>query len=87
MIQRTITFLEQISKKVAKRHIHFSAKDAEFYGVKDKDILSLKIDGERGLVFNNVIARVSDKMVLECHLDIEEANAAGVKNGTMATLL
>jgi putative phosphotransacetylase len=47
----------------------------------------LKIDGERGLVFNNVIARVSDKMVLECHLDIEEANAAGVKNGTMATLL
>ncbi|MEA5001126.1 MAG: phosphate propanoyltransferase [Endomicrobiaceae bacterium] len=72
---------------VAKRHIHFSAKDAEFYGVKDKDILSLKIDGERGLVFNNVIARVSDKMVLECHLDIEEANAAGVKNGTMATLL
>lgn len=72
---------------VAKRHIHFSTKDAEFYGVKDKESLSLKIEGERGLVFNNVIARVSDNMILECHLDIEEANAAGVKNGTMAILL
>lgn len=72
---------------VAKRHIHFSTADAEFYGVKDKDTVSLKIDGERGLIFNNIVARVSDNMVLECHLDIEEANAAGVKNGTLATLL
>lgn len=72
---------------VAKRHIHFSTKDAEFYGIKDKESLSLKIEGERGLVFNNVIARVSDNMISECHLDIEEANAAGVKNGTMAILL
>lgn len=72
---------------VAKRHIHFSVKDAQFYGVKDKETVSLKIDGQRGLVFNNVVARVNDGMMLECHLDIEEANAAGVKNGTMATLL
>ncbi|MDD2523263.1 MAG: phosphate propanoyltransferase [Endomicrobiia bacterium] len=72
---------------VAKRHIHFSTKDAEFYGIKDKESLSLKIEGERGLVFNNVIARVSDNMISECHLDIEEANSAGVKNGTMAILL
>lgn len=72
---------------VAKRHIHFSAKDAEFYGVANGDLLSLKAEGERGLIFNNVVARVSDKMELECHLDIEEANAAHIKNGSKLTLL
>ena len=72
---------------VAKRHIHFTTKDAEFYGVKNGDILKLKTEGERGLIFDNVIARVSDKMALECHLDMEEANAAGVKNGDKLFLL
>lgn len=72
---------------VAKRHIHFTTKDAEFYSVKNGDILKLKTEGERGLIFDNVIARVSDKMALECHLDMEEANAAGVKNGDKLFLL
>ncbi len=72
---------------VAKRHIHFTTKDAEFYGVKNGDSLKLKTEGERGLVFDNVIARVSDKMALECHLDMEEANAAGVKNGDKLFIL
>ena len=72
---------------VAKRHIHFTTKDAEFYGVKNGDVLKLKTEGERGLIFDNVIARVSDKMALECHLDMEEANAAGVKNGDKLFLL
>ena len=72
---------------VAKRHIHFTTKDAEFYGVKNGDVLKLKTEGERGLIFDNVIARVSDKMALECHLDMEESNAAGVKNGDKLFLL
>lgn len=72
---------------VAKRHIHFTTKDAQFYGVKNGDVLKLKTEGERGLVFDNVIARVSDKMALECHLDMEEANAAGVKNGDKLYIL
>lgn len=72
---------------VAKRHIHFKTEDAKFYGVKNGDALKLKTEGERGLVFDNVIARVSDKMTLECHLDMEEANASGVKNGDKLYIL
>jgi len=72
---------------VAKRHIHFSPKDAENYGIKDKEVLSIKLDGDRGLIFNNVVARVSEKMVLECHLDADEANAAGIKSGATAVIL
>lgn len=72
---------------VAKRHIHFATKEAENYGIKDKEIISIKFDGERGLIFNNVVARVSDNMISECHLDADEANAAGIKSGTTAIIL
>lgn len=72
---------------VAKRHIHFSLKEASNYGIKDKDSLSIKIAGERGLIFDNVIARVSDNMISECHVDADEANAAGIKSGAMAVIL
>ncbi|MDD5020948.1 MAG: phosphate propanoyltransferase [Endomicrobiaceae bacterium] len=72
---------------VAKRHIHFSIQEALNYGVKDKDSLSIKFTGERGLVFDNVVARVSNNMISECHLDADEANAAGIKSGAMAIIL
>lgn len=72
---------------VAARHIHMHTKDAEEFGVKDKDIVSVKVNGERGLVFNNVLVRVSDAFQLEMHVDIEEGNAAGVKNGDLVELI
>ncbi|AFS78266.1 propanediol utilization protein/phosphotransacetylase PduL [Gottschalkia acidurici 9a] len=64
----------------ASRHIHFSTEDAEKFGVKDKDIVKVKVGGERGLVFDNVLVRVSPNYALEMHVDVEEGNAAGVKN-------
>ncbi len=72
---------------VAARHIHMHTKDAEEFGVKDKDIVSIKVDGDRGLIFNNVLVRVSDSFQLEMHVDIEEGNAAGVKNGDLVELI
>lgn len=72
---------------VAKRHVHMTPADAAVFGVKDNDIVSVRCGGPRGLVFNNVTARVSDKMALECHLDIEEANAAGVRNGDLVEIV
>ncbi|GKT19676.1 Phosphate propanoyltransferase like protein, partial [Aduncisulcus paluster] len=41
----------------AARHIHMHTSDAERFGLKDKDRVSVKVEGERGLVFNNVLAR------------------------------
>ena len=72
---------------VAKRHVHMAPADAAFYGIKDHDLLSVRLEGERGLTFDNVVARVSPNMLLECHLDTDEANAAGVKNGSQAFIL
>ncbi|MBQ3593085.1 MAG: phosphate propanoyltransferase [Clostridia bacterium] len=62
----------------AMRHIHMTTADAAEYGVKDKDIVSVKVGGPRGLVFDNTVVRVSDTYALAMHIDTDEANAAGV---------
>lgn len=72
---------------VAARHIHMSLEDAEKFGVKDKDIVSVKTDGLRGLTFNNVLVRANANFALEMHVDVEEGNAAGVKNGDLVELI
>ncbi len=62
----------------AKRHIHLSPESAEEFGVKDKDVVSVKIDTEgRSLIFGDVVIRVSDKFVTAMHIDTDESNAAG----------
>ncbi|HWQ78604.1 MAG TPA: phosphate propanoyltransferase [Anaerovoracaceae bacterium] len=66
---------------VALRHIHLDTESAQRYGVKNGDTVSVKAGGERGAVFDNVLARVSDQYVREMHLDTDEANAADVKSG------
>lgn len=71
----------------ASRHIHMHTSDAEKFNVVDKDIVSVKVDGKRGLVFNNVLVRVHPTYALELHLDIDEGNAAGLKNGDLVELI
>src|SRR5690606_1189933 len=63
---------------VAARHIHFHTSDAEKWGIKDKQMLRVRVKGERPLIFEDVIARVSDSFALDMHIDTDEANAAGV---------
>ena len=66
---------------VASRHIHMSLDDAAKFGVQDKQIVKVKTFGPRAIVFENVLVRANEKFALEMHVDIEEGNAAGVRNG------
>ncbi|MFD2116753.1 phosphate propanoyltransferase [Paenibacillus yanchengensis] len=72
---------------IAARHIHFHTDDAKRLGVKDKDRLRVRTGGERGVVFENVIARVSDSFALDMHIDTDEANAAAINNGDIAEII
>ncbi|MBR2916889.1 MAG: phosphate propanoyltransferase [Oscillospiraceae bacterium] len=63
---------------VAKRHIHLTPADAEELGVKDKDVVWVKIDTpERKAVLGDVVCRVSDKFARAMHIDTDESNAIG----------
>ena len=72
---------------VATRHIHMNLKEAEEFGVKDGDKVKLVVPGERGLTFDNVLIRAKDTYALECHVDTEEGNAAGAKNGMICQMI
>lgn len=72
---------------VAARHIHMTPEDASKFNVKDKDLVCVETEGQRGLIFKNVLIRVSPSYFLEMHLDIEEGNAAGLKNGDSVELI
>ena len=72
---------------VAARHIHMHPNDAKNFGVKDNDKVNIEVERNRGLIFKNVLIRVSSKYALEMHVDLEEGNAAAVKNGTMVKLI
>ena len=61
---------------IAKRHIHLHTKDAEAFGLKDKQIVKVKLDTERPLIFDDVVCRVSDSYALAMHIDTDECNAA-----------
>jgi len=71
----------------ALRHVHLSPSQAEAMGVKDKDIVSVKVDGERGLIFNNVLVRAGEAYFGEIHFDTDEGNAAGLGSDAVGTII
>ena len=72
---------------VAKRHVHMNDEDAAKLGLKDKQIVKVSVKGNRGLVFEEVLIRVHPTFVLEMHIDTDEANACGLKNGELVYVL
>jgi acetate kinase len=65
----------------ALRHIHMTPEDALRYGLRDKAIVRVRVAGDRELVFGDVLIRVDPSFALAMHIDTDEANAAGLKNG------
>ncbi|MFH1182908.1 MAG: phosphate propanoyltransferase [Candidatus Moraniibacteriota bacterium] len=64
---------------VAKRHLHLSPEDAEKYGIKNEDLVSVTCGEQRKVAFHNVAVRVMKGFKLTMHIDVDEANAAGLK--------
>jgi putative phosphotransacetylase len=73
---------------IAWRHIHITPKDAERFGVKNKEIvMTAVVSGPRRLIFDDVLVRVSEKYALDFHIDTDEANASMLKTGDRVILI
>ena len=73
---------------LAKRHIHMTPEDALQYGVKDKQIVGVKIkNADRSLIFGDVVVRVRSDFALAMHIDTDEGNAAGLSGDSEGTLI
>ena len=71
----------------AQRHIHMSPEDAKAMGVVDKQMVRLQTYTNRPVVFEELLVRVHPGFQTRVHLDYDEANACGFKNGDLGRIL
>ena len=73
---------------VVKRHLHMKTIHAEELGLKDGDVVMVKIESpERTTIFDNVCVRVDSNFELVMHIDTDEANAAGCIEETYGEII
>lgn len=72
---------------VAKRHIHMSPAHASRLDVKDCQVVSVKINSARPLVFEDVLVRVNPEFLLSMHIDLDEANACALGKETTGEIV
>lgn len=65
---------------LAHRHIHMNENEARELGYHNGDVVSVKIDGIRSGVLDNIIVKIKDNYNLELHVDTDEANAFLIDN-------
>ena len=71
----------------AARHVHMGPADLAHFGVKDGDMMKLKITGPCGLTFDDVRVREHPKVKLEIHIDTDEGNACDLESATGMELI
>lgn len=76
-----------IAAIVPKRHLHINIELAKKYHLKNNQKVSCEIGGERGLVFDNIVVRVSKSAALTVHLDTDEGNAGGLSQKSIGQIL
>ena len=72
---------------IANRHIHMSEEEGAEFGLKDGDYVTVEANGERRTTFYDVQVRVNKAFRLEMHIDTDDANAAGIGNGTKVKIV
>ena len=70
-----------------QRHVHMSPEDALSFGLRDRDLVLVKVEGERPLVFGDVLVRIHPDYRMSMHIDSDEANAASLRTGMEVTFV
>lgn len=72
---------------IANRHIHVTPEYAQKNGIKDNDYVDVVVHGIKPTKFYDVQVRVRDDFNTEMHIDTDDANSAGLKNGDLVTIV
>ena len=72
---------------VAQRHLHITPEDAIKFNISDGDSIKVKVFGERPVIFDDLVVRVSKDFHTDVHIDYDEANACGYTKGTMGLII
>ncbi|MDK2801906.1 MAG: phosphate propanoyltransferase [Oscillospiraceae bacterium] len=73
---------------IAKRHIHLTKKDAENFGVNDRQVVWVEINTDkRKAILGDVFVRVSDSFSPAMHIDTDEANALGFSGNILGKIV
>ena len=72
----------------AARHVHMNTKDSEFYGVKNGNLMKLRVVSPQcSVVFEDLLVRADNSSKLEVHIDTDEGNACNLDVATKVELL
>lgn len=71
----------------AQRHIHLTPADGVRFGVRDKQTVRLQTFTNRPVIFEDVVVRIDPNFAPRVHLDYDEANACGFRNGDLGRIL
>lgn len=66
---------------IASRHIHVDKNIRNEHNLEGVEMVSVKINGEKGGVIDNVYLKDSEEAYFELHLDTDDANAHLIKQG------
>lgn len=72
---------------IANRHIHLTPEFAEALNLKDNDCVDVVVDGIKPTKFYDVQIRVREDFNVEMHIDTDDANSSGLKNGDVVHIL
>ena len=72
----------------AARHVHMNTRDAQCLGVKNKDVMKLRVESPAcTIVLEDLLVRADDTSKLEVHIDTDEGNACNLDAATKVELL
>ena len=73
---------------IANRHIHLTPEYAAQHEIKDGDYVDVICTGkEKTTKFYDVQIRVRDDFNVEMHIDTDDANSCGLRNGDIVKIV
>lgn len=71
---------------IANRHVHMGLEDAIKYNVKDKQIVQVKIPGDKSGIVDAEV-KINDNGFYEFHVDTDDANAFLIEDEDIVTMI